>query len=322
MEALIVKNFSAMNKSYILSYVAPVYGVEKYIEKFARSVLSQEVGGVQFVFVDDGCEDSSMDILNALIDKEFSWRKDDIVIVRKPNGGLPEARRTGVENAGGEYILFGDSDDWLEPDALRKVVAVIEETHADIVYFDAVKEYAGRRSVKRERDYDASSKADFIVNIFNYKSQGYTVTKCFRRELYDGVFIPPYGMHEDIYLMSQIIYRAQSLVHLKEVLYHYRKDNETSFCAQSSKNRHLNSDRNMLDLYEHFRGNLAESPISQVWGGILMRVGAHAITHKQDYFKEYPYLAADIGKAPLSGRYRISIPGQIIVKLYTYLCKR
>lgn len=311
-----------MSRSYLISYVAPVYGVEKYIEKFARSVLSQDCEGVQFVFVDDGTKDRSMEILESLIDKEFSHRKEDIVIVHKQNGGLPEARKTGVENAAGEYILFGDSDDWLEEGALRKICAKIEETHADIVYFDAVKEYADRRSVKRERDYDAEHKMDFIVNIFNYKSQGYTVTKCFRRSLYDGVFIPPYGMHEDIYLMSQIIFKAQSLVHLKEVLYHYRKDNEASFCAQDNRTRHLASDRNMLDLYGHFRDNLKESPISQVWGGMLMRVGSHAITHKQDFFAEYPYLTEDIRKAPLSFRYRISVPGQIFVKLYTFVCKR
>lgn len=316
-----------MNKSYLISIVVPIYGVEKYIEKFARSVLSQNCPDVQYVFVDDCSPDKSMDILLSLIEGCYPSLKDDIVTVRKPkNEGLPMARKTGVENAAGEYILFADSDDWLEEGALRKISDAIFRTRADIVYFDLVKEYTDRRSYKYERDYRASRKEDFIINLFNYKSYGYTVTKCFRKNLYTDhkIFTPPYGMHEDIYLMSQIIFYAQSLYHLKEVLYHYRKDNEASFCSQNGKARHIASDRNMLDLYENFKDNLQDSPIAKIWGGVLMRAGWHAIIHKHDFFSEYPYLAGDILKAPLSRRYRIGIAGQIFVKLYSklHLCKQ
>lgn len=304
---------------YKVSLIVPVYGVERYIRQFAESALSQTYDDVQFVFVNDGTKDRSMEILDALIEEKFSHLKDKIVIVNKENGGLPSARKAGLDVAEGEYVLFADSDDWLETDALAKVMAKAVETGADIVYFDLIKEYGHKTSYKRERDYTAQTKQDFIINIFNYKSHGYTVTKCFRRSLYTDnlIHFPKLGMHEDIYLMSQIIFYADSLVHLPEALYHYRKDNPQAMCAQDRVKRHRNSAVNLLDLYEHYRDNLEGSPIEKVAGGIIMRAGWHSVRHGLDLFEKYPYLASDIRKAKMSCRYRIPLPMQLYIKIYS-----
>ena len=303
---------------YKVSLIVPIYGVEKYIEKFARTALGQTYTDVQFIFVNDGTKDRSMEILETLIEKEYAHLKDRVIIVNKENQGLPQARKTGLEHAEGEYILFADSDDWLELDAVEKVMSKAVETDADIVYFDLVKEYGDRTSYKRERDYTADARMDFIMNMFNYKSFGYTVTKCFRRSLYteNVIYIPKYGMHEDIYLMSQIIFYAKSLVHLPEALYHYRKDNPSSFCSQGRHARHIASTKNLLDLYERYRENLKGSPIEQAAGSILMRAGQHSLMHGHDFFAEYPYLAKDIRNTKISCRYRTAVPMQIIVKIY------
>lgn len=304
---------------YRISLVAPVYGVEKYIAKFAESVLDQTYQDIQFIFVNDGTKDRSMDILRQLIEERYAHLKQRILIVDKENGGLPSARKAGLDVAEGEYILFADSDDWLETDAVEKVMAKADETDADIVYFDLVKEYGHRTSYKRERDYTGKTKEDFIVNMFNYKSFGYTVTKCFKRKLYTDnvIYMPKLGMHEDIYLMSQIIFYAGSLVHIPEALYHYRKDNPDSFCAQDRHKRHIASTTNLLDLYEHYRDNLKGSPIEKVAGSILMRAGQHSIMHGYDFYEKYPYLAGDLRKTRISCRYRTAVPMQIIVKIYS-----
>ena len=303
---------------YRLSLIVPVYGVEKYIAKFARSAFGQTYGDMQFVFVNDGTKDSSMDILEDLIENEYPHLKPHIVIVNKENGGLPAARKTGLEHAEGEYILFADSDDWLELDAVEKIMAKADQTGADMIYFDLLKEYGHKVSYKREREYTRETKEDFIINIFNYKSHGYTVTKCFRKRIYDDntVYTPKLGMHEDIYLMSQLIYYAESFAHIPEALYHYRKDNPAAMCAQDRRKRHVDSTVNLLDLYEHYRDRLEGSPVEKVAGSILMRAGQHSLVHGCDFFSRYPYLAGDIRKTPLSCRYRTSIPMQIIIKIY------
>ena len=303
---------------YRISLIVPIYGVEKYIAKFAESALDQTYQDLQFIFVNDGTKDRSMEILRELISSRYTHLQSRIVIIDKENGGLPSARKAGLDVAEGEYVLFADSDDWMETDAVEKVMAKAEETHADIIYFDLIKEYGNRTSYKREREYTGATKDDFIVNMFNYKSFGYTVTKCFKRRLYteNVIYFPKLGMHEDIYLMSQIIFHAKSLVHIPEALYHYRKDNPDSFCAQDRLKRHVSSTTNLLDLYEHYRDNLKGSPIERVAGSILMRAGQHSIMHGYDFFEKYPYLAGDIRKTRISCRYRTAVPMQVIVKIY------
>ena len=304
--------------TYRISLVVAIYGVEKYIAKFAESALGQTSDDVQFVFVNDGTKDRSMDILNQLIENEYPHLIPRIVIVNKENGGLPSARKAGLDVAEGEYVLFADSDDWLEKNVIEKLVAKIDETDADIVYFDLVKEYGNKTSYTGERDYKAGQNDEYIINIFNYKSHGFTWNKCFRRSLYTDnvIYFPKLGMHEDIYLMSQLILHAKSFAHIPEALYHYRKDNPDSFCSQDRRKRHVSSTTNLLDLYEHYRANLHGSPIEKVAGSILMRAGQHSLMHGYDFFDKYPYLAGDLRKTRISCRYRTSLPMQIIVKLY------
>ncbi|MBO7220600.1 MAG: glycosyltransferase [Alistipes sp.] len=315
-----------MKNNYKLSLIAPIYGVEKYIRQFAESALGQTFEDMEFIFVNDGTKDHSMEILEALIEEQFSHLRSRIVIVNKENGGLPSARKAGLEVATGEYILFADSDDWLERDVAEKVMAEAVRTDADIVYFDLVKEYGeGKQSVKHERHYTADNKLQWIENMFNYRSFGYTVTKCFRRRLYaeNDIVFPKLGMHEDICLMSQIIFYAQSIAQLPEPLYHYRKDNPAAMCSQARSKRHIASSRNMLGVVEAYKDNLKGSPMEFVADGVVLRAGWHSMIHDCDLFEEFPWLKEAIKKAKVSTRYRTPLLFQIFVKIYNlFRCKK
>lgn len=314
-----------MNNRYKISLIAPIYGVEPYIRQFAESALGQTYEDIQFVFVNDGTKDNSMAILDALIEERFEHLKERIVIVNKENGGLPSARKSGLEAAEGEYILFADSDDWLELDAVERVMALAERTDADILYFDLVKEYGGgKQSVKHERTYTAENRMRWIENMFNYRSFGYTVTKCFRRKLYteNRIVFPKLGMHEDICLMAQIIFYAQSIAQLPEPLYHYRKDNPAAMCSQKRSVRHIASSRNMMGVVEAFKDNLKGSPMEFVADGVVLRAGWHSMIHDCDLFEEFPWLSQAIRKAKVGTRYRTPLLFQIFVKIYNALRHR
>ena len=314
-----------MINKYKISLIAPIYGVEPYIRQFAESALEQTYDDIQFIFVNDGTKDRSMDILESLIEEKFSHLRPRIVIVNKENGGLPSARKAGLEVATGEYILFADSDDWLDRNAVERVMAVAERTSADIVYFNLVKEYGeGKQSIKRERHYTAENRLLWIENMFNYRSFGYTVTKCFRRKLYteNKIVFPKLGMHEDICLMAQIIFYAQSIAQLPEPLYHYRKDNPAAMCSQKRSVRHIASSRNMMGVIGEFRDNLKGSPMEAVADGVVLRAGWHSMIHDCNLFEEFPWLSEAISNAKLSTRYRTPLIFQIFVKIYNALRKR
>lgn len=309
-----------MSRGPSFTAVVPVYGVENYIKKFAETLLGQTYEGIQFVFVNDGTKDASIDILKDLIDSKFSHLRDRIVIVDKKNEGLPAARKTGMEYATGDYVLHLDSDDWLELSLFEKLAAEIESSRSDIVYFDFFKEYARYTKHNLERDYTAATKMKFIRRLYNYRAYGYVWNKCVNRRLYqeNDITFPPYGMHEDICLMTQLIYSSKSISHLKEPLYHYRRTNPFSISAANHIKRRTDSAMNMLDLYMKYRGDIKNSPIRDVYGEILFRAGWHSIRHKKNFFDQYSFLAKDIRKTGFSLRYRTFILKQLYVRIYSF----
>ena len=273
-----------------VSIIVPIYKVERYIEECAASVLGQTYGDIQFIFVDDGSPDASVDKLNVLIDSRFAGLRGRIEIVRKPNGGLPQARLTGLQHADGDYVLHVDSDDWLEPDAVEKLVRKAVETDADVVYYYVRKEKSGGRfHISKDKVY-TDPKA-FSKDVFCNKAHGYVVNKFARRSCYrEDLFYPHGNMHEDMVLMGQLLFYCKKVVLLPEALYHYRRNNSASETRQARKVRRAASARNFLDLYEFWRDRLPGSPLEPVYRHILRRCRWIAIRWDRTLFAERPYL--------------------------------
>ena len=271
-----------MNKKPVISLVIPIYGVEKYIGKFAESVLGQSYPDIQFVFVNDGTKDSSIGILTTLIEEKFSHLKEQIIIINKQNEGLPAARRTGMEHVTGDYVWHIDSDDWISEEAVAKIAEEIIRTDADIVYFDFAKEYADRTAIKREREYSGETKSRYIKNIFSHKSYGCTWNKCFRVALFRNnvIYTPRYAYGEDPYLTLQLISFAKSISHVPEVLYHYRKDNPHAITKTSKRSQHKAFVLNFLDLYEKIRCcSVNDNPLAVLCRPILRRARWYNFIH-------------------------------------------
>lgn len=106
-----------------LSVIVPMWSVEKYIAKCARSLFESTLDDMEFVFVDDCTPDKSVEVLQGVIE-EYPKRKSQTIIVRhEVNKGLPQARKTGVAAAHGEFITHCDSDDWVAPEMYEKMLA-------------------------------------------------------------------------------------------------------------------------------------------------------------------------------------------------------
>lgn len=98
------------------SLVLPVYNVAPYLERCLRSILSQEMTDYEVILVDDGSTDASPAICDA-----YAAENGCVRVIHKENGGLSSARNAGMMQAGGRYVWFIDSDDWVEPDALTRL---------------------------------------------------------------------------------------------------------------------------------------------------------------------------------------------------------
>lgn len=115
----------------LVSVIVPIYNVEKYLEKCICSILEQSYSNLELILIDDGSTDSSGKICD-----EFKKIDDRIVVIHQANGGLSNARNTGIRKSVGDFIYFVDSDDYLETDALEKHVYFSEKYDLDISISD------------------------------------------------------------------------------------------------------------------------------------------------------------------------------------------
>ncbi len=111
----------------MVSIIIPVYNVEKYLERCIKSVLSQTYKNIEIIMVDDGSPDNCPQMCD-----NFAKQDSRIKVIHKPNGGLSSARLAGFKQASGDYILFIDSDDYIEKDMVEKLVCAITENNADL----------------------------------------------------------------------------------------------------------------------------------------------------------------------------------------------
>lgn len=114
-----------------LSAVVPVYKVEGYLGQLIESLQNQTLSDIQIILVDDGSPDRSGQICD-----EYAAKDSRIKVIHKQNGGVGAARNDGLAAVEGEWVYFCDSDDFLELDALEKLVSAGEEHQAEVVYGD------------------------------------------------------------------------------------------------------------------------------------------------------------------------------------------
>ena len=126
-----------------VTVVIPVYNTEKYLEQCAVSVMEQTYRDIEILLVDDGSPDGSPALCDAL-----AARDDRIRVIHKENGGAATARNLGIDEAAGEYVMFLDSDDWLDTNAIETLVALADEEETDVLRFNYVREFEGKQLVK------------------------------------------------------------------------------------------------------------------------------------------------------------------------------
>jgi len=127
------------------SVIVPIYRVEAYLRQCVDSVLGQSFGDFELILVDDGSPDACPGICD-----EYAAADARVRVIHKANGGPCSARKAGLREAGGEYVVYVDGDDWLDRDALEYLHSVIQESRADVVLPARRHEYADGARLVRE----------------------------------------------------------------------------------------------------------------------------------------------------------------------------
>ena len=114
----------------LVTVILPIYNVDAYLDRCIQSVVYQTYTNLEIILVDDGSTDRCAAICDAWCEKDARIR-----VIHKKNAGLGMARNTGIDNASGKYILFVDSDDYIELNTVEMCVCAAEKESADLVSF-------------------------------------------------------------------------------------------------------------------------------------------------------------------------------------------
>ena len=205
-------------KKVKLSIIIPIYNMEAYLKRCLDSVkaaVEKLSDVVEVLLINDGSTDSSKKI--AL---EYCEVCKYMHLYNKTNGGLSDVKNYGLERAKGEYVIFLDSDDYIDPRMYELMLAKAEEEKADVVvcdiqltYDDASKNTVFPCAIK--------SREGVFAQVIDMTMMPASWNKLVKRELYDGLTFPVGKNNEDVAVTPIILARAKKIAVVDEVLYMY-----------------------------------------------------------------------------------------------------
>lgn len=221
-----------------LSIIIPVYNVEKYISLCLESILKQSFKDYEIICVNDGSSDNSLSVL-----QNFKQKDNRITIIDKQNEGSGIARNTALAIAKGEYVYFVDGDDWLEDNALGKMILKADELNTDILTFGGLSYYetqgrkGGYSADKLPKKYfnKVFASKDIKKDVFKFPSTAWT--KLYRRDflIKNNIKFQNIKVGQDQLPFFHSMITAERIAILPENLYCYRKNRKGAVTAVKKK---------------------------------------------------------------------------------------
>jgi len=202
-----------------VSIIVPIYNVEMYLEKCISSILKQTYQNIEVILVNDGSTDNSPSIC-----KNFLNKDNRIVYISQKNCGLSSARNAGLDNATGEWILFVDSDDYLEINMVNELISLALEHSADIVSCNVFNVYEnGKKSSDAKKAYIKEfSYIELVKGLLTQEEIRFEVwNKLWKKELISDVRFKIGQISEDIYFDHVVFKRSKKFVYTSKCLYNY-----------------------------------------------------------------------------------------------------
>lgn len=242
-----MKGSTCMKKDKI-SIIVPVYKVEQYLGRCVDSLINQTYKNIEIILVDDG----SPDLCPALCD-DYARQDDRVVVIHKKNGGLSDARNCGLMKASGEFILYVDSDDYIELDSCERLIDGMKE-HIDLVV-GSYKEVRNQKVVYKRHTNLASNK------IYSAKEYVISAIKCDEwyapawLNLYRKSFLIKNNLYykvgfyfEDIEMLPRLFLANPKVTYVDYPFYNYVIRENSIMTSRSTTEKTQMS----LDIYENW----------------------------------------------------------------------
>lgn len=239
-----------------ISFIIPVYNVEKYLRQCVESILCQTYKEIEVILVDDGSSDKSPDLCDNLAKEDGR-----IIVCHKSNGGLSDARNTGLKQATGDYVLFIDGDDfWIRNDSLQKLVTIASE-HKELdfigfncnYYYPDSNKMTGWVPYADELAYPTDKNK---VTVALVKSGTFPMSACLKLIkrnflIYNQLYFKKGQIAEDIPWFINVLDATNKCCFINEYIYAYRQNVAGSITKVSGR-------RSFDSLFDIFKTELAK----------------------------------------------------------------
>lgn len=212
-----------MNNSKI-SVVVPVYNVMNYLKQCLDSIIQQTYTNLEIILVDDGSTDQSGSICDS-----YKERDSRITVIHKENGGLSDARNTGLNICKGDYISFVDSDDYLSPYFYEILMGVAEKKNCDIIalkggtsFWDGEEDPILEKNKEKFSVYYSNS-YDVLERMLYQEIATGAQFKVYKKEVFDNIRFPVGYLYEDVATTYKPFFNAKECAIVEADIYAYRK---------------------------------------------------------------------------------------------------
>lgn len=204
-----------------VSFIVIGYNIEAYIERCLESMIKQSLKEIEVIFVDDGSEDETLYKVETLAQQDKR-----ISIIKQKNGGANAARKSGLMNAKGEYVLFVDGDDWVDINIAQKLYRIVENSDFDIISFCHFFAYDdSSQLIKKANEINETlNDKKYLELILQQKISHNLWNKFFKREflLKSGFLdIPSITMGDDLVANVQLGIHNPNVLVINEAYYYY-----------------------------------------------------------------------------------------------------
>ena len=213
-----------------ISIIVPVYKVEGYLHECVNSILAQTYKNIEIILIDDGSPDSC-----PVICDRYAKQDSRVKVIHQSNGGLSDARNSGIRAATGDYVAFIDSDDYVADDFIEKIYRCAVDTGADIVCCGMTVIGKGSILISAPDEVECYTYDRLKLLIQDKGTGDYYMNKLFSRSLLENFELPVGKLFEDIYSMHFLFLKAHKVAWINENLYYYRI-NETGISHSKKLN--------------------------------------------------------------------------------------
>lgn len=255
-----------------ISIIVPVYKVEKELDRCVQSLLKQTYSNIEIILVDDGSPDRCPELCD-----QYATEDERVKVIHKKNGGLSDARNAGLDEATGEYILYVDSDDYIDLDSCERMMNAINGQNIDIVVGNAVMEKPDGKEMMLHSATSAGtifSAKDFIIKTIK-ANQWYAPAwlNMYRREylLQNKLYFKKGIYFEDIQMLPRVFLPANTITCIDGTFYHYViRENS----IMTSDNRDSAKIEDSIDIYTEWFAlftRLDDDELQRYLYGILIK---------------------------------------------------